>query len=303
MKYGVKKIWTFILEVFEKFVDDRAPKYGAALSFYTIFSLAPLLVVIIYLGGLIFGRVAARGRVLIEIQEIMGKEGATLIQTILKNASFSINSPLAIIISAIAILIGSTIVFVDIQESLNLIWKVKPLPGRGMIKGFIKDRLISFIMVLGTGFLLVFTLIISAVISSINDFVSEKLFNLPASFLQFLNISISFVIIFIALMAIFKFLPNVLIKWKDVWVGALVTSVMLLLGQYLIGLYLGTSSLSTTYGAAGSLVVFLLWIYYSSQILYLGAEFTHVYVEKFGDGIHPKRKFMKFEDTSVPVKN
>ena len=303
MKFSIKKIWAFISEVLGKFVDDRAQKYGAALSFYTIFSLAPLLIVAIYLGGVIFGRAAARGRVLVEIQDFMGKEGAIFIQTILKNASFDHNSLPAIIISGIAIIIGSTIVFVDIQESLNLIWKVKPLPGRGMIKGFLKDRLISFIMVLGTGLLLLLTLIVSAVISSINNFVSERLFDLPVSFLQLLNLGISFVIIFIALMSIFKFLPNVHIKWKDVWVGALVTSIMLILGQYLIGLYLGTSRLSTTYGAAGSLVIFLLWIYYSSQILYLGAEFTHVYVEKFGDGIRPKGKFVKFEDTSIPLKN
>ncbi len=303
MKFSIKKIWAFFSEVIESFIDDKAPKFGAALSFYTIFSLAPLLIVIIALAGTFFGEAAARGRVIIEIQDIMGKEGAAIIQTALKNASYASTNFFAIIISAITIFIGSTIVFVDIQESLNSIWKVKPLPGRGMIKGFLKDRIISFIMVLGTGLLFLLTLIISTTISSINDFVSEKLFSVPASFLQVINLSVSFCLIFALCMIIFKFLPNVLIKWKDVWVGALVTSVLFVLGQFLIGLYMSKSSLSSTYGAAGSLVIFLLWIYYSSQILYLGAEFIHVYVKKFGDGIRPKRKFVKFEDTSIPPKN
>ncbi len=303
MKFSLKGIWKFVVEVIEKFIDDKAPKFGAALSFYTIFSLAPLLMIVIAVAGFIFGEAAAKGRIVTEIQDIMGREGAVIIQTALKNASYNQGGIIAVVISFVTILIGSTIFFVDIQESLNLIWKVKPKPGRGIIKGFLKDRLISFIMVLCSGFLLLVTLIISTIISSINNFVSEQFFEVPLYVLQVVNIIISFGIIFVLCMMVFKFLPNVQIKWKHVWVGALVTALLFGLGKYLIGLYLGTSSLSSTYGAAGSLVVFLLWIYYSSQILFLGAEFTQVYAEKYGEGIRPDEKFTKFDNTSNAIES
>ena len=301
MKLKPKSIWNFIKDVFEKFIDDKAPKLGAALSFYTLFSLAPLLIIAISVAGSIFGRRAARGEIVGQIQSLIGEEGAKMIQTALRNAHLGHQSGIALIISIVTVIIGSTIVFVDLQESLDMVWKVKPKPGRNMIKGLLKDRIRSFTVVIGTGFLLLVSLIVSAVISSINDYISEQFFELPVYYLEISNLLISLLLIFLLFMMIFKFLPDVNIQWKHVWVGALVTAVLFVLGKYLIGLYLGTSTLSSTYGAAGSLVIILLWVYYSSQILFLGAEFTQVYVEKYGEGIKPNRKFMKYNDETAAL--
>ena len=296
-----KSIWNFVKDVFEKFIDDKAPKLGAALSFYTLFSLAPLLIISISVAGSIFGRRAARGEIVGQIKSFVGEEGARVVQTALRNAHLAHESGIALIISIVTLIIGSTIVFVDLQESLDMVWKVKPKPGRSMIKGLLKDRLRSFIVVVGTGFLLLLSLIASTVISSINDYVSEQFFELPIYYLELSNLLVSLFIVFLLFMMVFKFLPDVNIRWRHVWVGALVTAVLFGLGKYLIGLYLGTSTLSSTYGAAGSLVVVLLWVYYSTQILFLGAEFTEVYVEKYGDGIQPTEKFMKYHDETAAV--
>jgi membrane protein len=301
MKLKPKSIWYFIKDVFEKFIDDKAPKLGAALSFYTLFSLAPLLIIAISVAGSIFGRRAARGEIVEQIKSLIGEEGARVVQTALRNAHLGHESGVALIISVATLVIGSTIVFVDLQESLDMVWKVKPKPGRGMIKGLLKDRIRSFAVVIGTGFLLLVSLIVSAVISAINNYVSEQFFELPVYYLQISNLFVSLFIIFLLFMMLFKFLPDVDIKWKHVWVGALVTAVLFVFGKYLIGLYLGTSTLSSTYGAAGSLVIVLLWVYYSTQILFLGAEFTQVYVEKYGEGIKPNEKFMKYHDENAAV--
>lgn len=303
MKFKPKSIWNFIKDVFEKFIDDKAPKLGAALSFYTLFSLAPLLIIAISVAGSIFGRRAARGEIVEQINSFVGEEGARVVQTALRNAHLTHASGIALIISIVTVIIGSTIVFVDLQESLDMVWKVKPKPGRGMIKGLLKDRIRSFTIVMGTGFLLLVSLIVSTVISSLNDYISEQFFELPLYYLEISNLLVSLFIVFLLFMMIFKFLPDVDIQWKHVWVGALVTAVLFVLGKYLIGLYLGTSSLSSTYGAAGSLVVVLLWVYYSTQILFLGAEFTQVYVEKYGNGIQPKKKFMKYHDPTAELES
>ena len=301
MKLKPKSIWNFIKDVFEKFIDDKAPKLGAALSFYTLFSLAPLLIIAISVAGSIFGRRAARGEIVGQIKSLVGEEGARVVQTALRNAHLGHESGIALIISIATLIIGSTIVFVDLQESLDMVWKVKPKPGRGMIKGLLKDRIRSFAVVVGTGFLLLVSLIVSAVISAINNYVSEQFFELPVYYLEISNLFVSLFIIFLLFMLLFKFLPDVNIRWKHVWVGALVTAVLFVIGKYLIGLYLGTSTLSSTYGAAGSLVIVLLWVYYSTQILFLGAEFTQVYVEKYDKGIQPNEKFMKYHDETATL--
>lgn len=307
MKVNIKSIWKFIVDVFDKFISDKAPKLGAALSFYTMFSLAPLLLIAISVAGFIFGEDAARGEIVVQIEGLIGREGATVVQTALKNARYSGEGIVAIVISFFTLLIGSTIVFVELQDSLNMIWKVKPKPGRNIVKGLIKDRLRSFALVIATGFLLLTSLLVSASISALNNFISDSFYELPVMILEISNIIISFGIIYLLFMLIFKFLPDVHIHWSDVWIGALVTALLFVLGKYLIGLYLGTSTLSSTYGAAGSLVVLLLWVYYSSQILFLGAEFTQVYANKFGEGIKPKSKFMKYSNeqavAETPDKN
>ncbi len=291
----LKGIWIFTKDVFDKFIDDKCPKLGAALSFYTIFSVAPIIVISLSVAALIFGKEAARGELIAQIQGLVGYDGAKVIQTALKNAQYSNQGVITILTGFVALVIGSTVVFVELQDSLNMIWKIKPKPGRNMFKGLIKDRVQSFAMVLGTGFLLLVSLVVSALISSINNYLSMSFFNIPKFILDTSNIIISLLMTFALFMMIFKVLPDVHIKWKHVWVGALVTAALFVLGKYLIGLYIGTSSLSSTYGAAGSLVVFLLWVYYSAQILFLGAEFTQVYAIKYGEGIIPTSKFMKYE--------
>ena len=299
MNIRLKGIWAFTKEVFDKFIDDKCPKLGAALSFYTIFSVAPIIVISISVAALIFGREAARGELISQIQGLVGYDGAKVIQTALKNAQYTHQSVITILTGFVALVIGSTVVFVELQDSLNMIWKIKPKPGRNMFKGLIRDRVQSFAMVLGTGFLLLVSLVVSALISSIDNYISESYFDIPKFILDFSNIAISLLITFLLFMLIFKVLPDVHIKWKHVWVGALVTAALFVLGKYLIGLYLGTSTLSSTYGAAGSMVVFLLWVYYSAQILFLGAEFTQVYANKYGEGILPTSKFMKYEVEGV----
>ncbi len=301
MKFNLKEIWKFTVEVFEQWSDDKAPKLGAALSFYTMFSIAPLLVIAISVAGFIFGEEAARGEIVTQIQSLIGREGAEVIQTALKNTKDTESGIIALTISFVTSFIGSTIVFVELQDSLNMIWKVKPKPGRNLIKGLIRDRLMSFTIVIGTGFLLLVSLIISALLSALSSYITESFAGFPIWILEFLNVIISLGIIYLLFAMIYRILPDVHLRWSDVWVGALVTSILFVLGKYLIGLYIGTSTLGSTYGAAGSLVILLLWIYYSAQILFLGAEFTQVYAERFGSGIRPKSKFMRYHlDTGAP---
>jgi len=301
MKKNIKFIWEFLLDVINKFIDDKCPKLGAALSFYTIFSLAPLLIIAISVAGLIFGEKAASGQIVGEIKDIVGPESAVLIQNALKKVSFSAANIIAIVMSLVTMIIGSTVVFVELQDSLDMVWKVKPKPGRSLIKGLLMDRIKSFSIVLGTGFLLLVSLIISALISALSSYINEKLVSIPVFLLDSIDIVISVGIIFILFGMIFKGLPDVELEWRHVWVGSIVTAVLFALGKYLIGLYIGQSTLGSTYGAASSLVVLLLWIYYSAQILFLGAEFTQVFAEKLGEGIKPTKNFMKYHDQSLAL--
>ncbi len=295
IKLNFKKIWEFIVAVFDKWLDDKAPKLGAALSFYTIFSLAPLLIIVISVAGFIFGPDAARGELVEQIEGLIGREGGEIIQTALKNTNDPETGIIAIIISFVTLVIGSTVVFVELQESLDMIWRVKPIPGRNIFKGLLLDRVQSFTLVIAVGFLLLVSLLVSAGLSALSNFVNEKFLAIPIYILDIVNLGISLIVIFLLFSMIYKVLPDVDIGWKDVWIGALVTAVLFVLGKYLIGIYIGSSSLSSTYGAAGSLVIFLLWIYYSAQILFLGVEFTYVYTIRYGSGIQPAKKFMRYE--------
>ena len=301
MKKKLKFIWDFLYEVFDKFIDDKCPKLGAALSFYTIFSLAPLLIIAISVAGLIFGEKAASGQIVSEIKDMVGNESAVLIQDALRKVSFSSANIIAIVVSLVTMIIGSTVVFVELQDSLDMIWKVKPKPGGNFLTSLLKDRIKSFGIVLGTGFLLLVSLMVSSVISALSSFINEKLISLPVLLLDSIDIVISLVIIFILFGMIFKGLPDVELEWRHVWFGSIITAVLFVTGKYLISLYIGQSTLGSTYGAASSLVVLLLWVYYSAQILFLGAEFTQVYAERLGEGIKPRKHFMKYHDESLAL--
>lgn len=298
MRFSLKGQYEFVKAVFEKFSDDKAPKLGASLAFYTIFSLSPLLMIVISIAGLLFGENAARGEIVGQIQDLIGNEGAQVVQTALKNTNNAETGIISLVISFVTLAVGSTVVFIELQDSLNMIWKVKPKPGRNFIKGLLADRFQSFALVIASGFLLLVSLIVSAAISALSNFLQGKI-NLPFDLMQIINLVLSIGILFVMFGLIFKVLPDVLISWKDVWIGSLVTAGLFSLGKYFIGLYLGSNTLGSTYGAAGSLVVLLLWVYYSSQILFLGAEFTQVYANKYGSGIKPTEKFMKYENQTA----
>jgi membrane protein len=297
MKPFLRAAWEFTAEVLAQYSKDRCMKLGAALSFYTLFSLAPLLVISIAVAGVIYGREAARGEIVEQIRTIVGQDGALIVQIALKNSRNIKSGILATAASLALLFVGATVVFAELQDSLNIIWQVKARAARGFIKGLILDRLVSFLMVMGIGALLLFSLALSTVLAALGNLVSS---DLPAlSLLNRVNFLVSLGVLFLLFAMIFKVLPDVRIAWSDVWIGALVTSVLFVIGKHLIGLYLGVSTLASTYGAAGSLAVLLLWIYYSAQILFLGAEFTEVYAVKFGSGIRPVEQFVRYEERSI----
>ncbi|HEX7973699.1 MAG TPA: YihY/virulence factor BrkB family protein [Anaerolineales bacterium] len=274
-------------QTFAEWSEDKAPRLAAALSYYTIFSLAPLLVIVIAIAGLAFGKSTAQNQIVGQITSLVGKQGADAIQAMIAGASNPKTSLIATIIGFITLILGAAGVFGQLQDSMNTIWEVAPKPGRG-IKGILQDRLLSFAVVLVIGFLLLVSLVISTVISAFSQFASGLL---PFSGLmpQLINLVVSFIVITLLFALTFKYLPDVSISWRDVWLGAAFTALLFTIGKWLIGLYLGRSAFNSTYGAAGSLVVVLLWIYYSAQILFFGAEFTQVYGKRFGTEIKPNK--------------
>ena len=292
MKFNVKAVFSLLKEAFQEWQKDKASLLAAALAYYTIFSITPLLVIAIAIVGAVFGQETARGEILAQINSLVGEQGAQAIEMALENANQPEISSVASIISVVVLLIGASGVFAQLQEALNTVWNVTAKP-EGGIWIFIRKRLLSFGMVLAIGFLLLVSLIISAVLSGISKLDMNLLPGLPGLW-QFLNFALSFAFITVLFALIYKYLPDVKIRWKDVWVGATTTALLFALGKYLIGLYLGRGSLGSAYGAAGSLIVFLAWVFYSAQILLFGAELTQVYARRYGRQIRPnKRAVMK----------
>lgn len=280
------QIRDLIKETFSEWSDDKASRLAAALSYYTIFSIAPLLIIAIGVAGLVFGHEAAMNQVVGQIRGMVGEDGAQVIQTILQNASKTTSGIIATVVGGVTLLIGASGAFGQLQDSLNTIWEVKPKKGRG-VKGIMRDRFLSFSMVLFIGFLLLASLLLTALLAGIGKYLSDLL-PMSSVVLQAMNFGVSLTVTAFLFALIFKVLPDAIVRWRDVWVGALVTAVLFSLGRFLIGLYLGRASVGSAYGAAGSLVVLLFWVYYSAQILFLGAEFTQVYAKRFGMAIVPK---------------
>jgi membrane protein len=275
-----KRVLNLFRQTFQEWNEDRVPRLAAALSYYTVFSIAPLLIVVITIASLAFDQAAVTGRLDEQIQGLVGREGADMVQEMIRNAQRPAESTLATVIGVVTLLLGAAGVFGQLQDALNTVWGVEPKPGNGILKA-IKDRFLSFTMVLGVGFLLLVSLVISAVLSGLHNFIAGYL---PGAqfILQILNTVISFGVITLLFAMIYKFLPDLNIEWRDVWIGAAFTALLFTIGKLLIGLYLGNSSVASTYGAAGSLVIILLWIFYSAQILLFGAEFTQVYAHQYG---------------------
>ena len=284
---NVRPGFDMIKESFKGWREDGALDLGAALAYYTIFSLAPLLLIVIAVAGLVWGREAVQGQLVGQLQGVVGPQGSQAIQTMIANAGQHGSGVIATIIGVATILFGATGVFVQLQSAMDRVWNVEPRPGGG-VWSFVRTRLLSFGMVLGIGFLLLVSLVVATAVSAIGTWVTGMV---PGAkvLIEVLTFLVSFGIVTLLFAMIFKILPDVKIAWRDVWIGAVVTALLFTVGKFLIGLYLARSSVASTYGAAGSLVVLLLWIYYSSQILFLGAEFTEVYATRYGSRIEPSK--------------
>jgi membrane protein len=278
-----KNIWNLLKDTAGEWSRDQAPRLGAALAYYATFSLAPLLIIAVSISGLVFGREAATGQIVGQIQGLVGQDTARTIQAMIEKSDQPATSIIASLIGLIALLFGASGVFGELQQSLNAIWDIEPKPKRG-IWAVVKDRFFSFSMVLGTGFLLLVSLVISAALAGITNIVTGFMPGWEI-ITQIVNFIISLGVITILFALIFKYVPDAKIAWADVWIGAAVTALLFTIGKALIGFYIGYSSLSSTYGAAASLVVILLWVYYSAQILFFGAEFTQVYANTYGSRI------------------
>lgn len=285
-KITMKTAFRILKDTFQNFVDDHALKFSASLSYYTLFSLAPLLLLMISLASVFFGREAIQGQVFGEINGVLGNEAAAQIQDIIKNLELSGKTTFALIAGGVTLMIGATTVFGEIQDSINIIWKVKAKPKRGWLK-WIKDRLLSSSLVAGLGFLLIVSLMVNGVLLALSSWLKNYFPDVTLIIFQILNILISFSVITALFGVIFKVLPDAKIAWKDVGAGAFFTACLFLLGRFLIGLYIDYTDTGSAYGAAGSIIVILVWVYYTAAILYFGAEFTKVYAEYTGARIEP----------------
>ncbi|HZF09605.1 MAG TPA: YihY/virulence factor BrkB family protein [Thermoanaerobaculia bacterium] len=289
--------WPVLKETVKEWQDDNVLELGAALAYYTIFSLAPLLFIAIAIAGLVYGRDAVQGRLVTEIQGLIGRQGAEAVQTMLAHTWRQGSSGLVAVVGAVTILFGASGVFGQLQSSINRIWDVAPRPERAIL-GYLKARFLSFGMVLGIGFLLLVSLVVSAALAALSAYAIGLLPSLKVLF-QVAGSVVSFAVVTLLFAMIFRFLPDVRISWEDVWIGSAVTALLFEAGKFLIGLYLGRSSVTSAYGAAGSLVVILLWVYYSSQILFFGAEFTQVYARRYGQRIQPSAHAIRVQKVTV----
>ena len=286
MKFVVARgVWMLLRDSFYAWLDDNVQRLGAALAYYTVFSLAPLLIIVIAIAGLAFGQEAAQGQIMSQIEGLLGEEGAKATQAMIENARQPTAGLVAGLLGIIMLVFGATGAFAQLQDALNTIWGVTPKPGRGVL-GILQDRLFSFMLVIGIGFLLLVSLVLSAALAALGKFFGYLL-PVPEAILHIVNFVLSFGVITLLFAMMYKILPDVKIGWSDVWIGAAMTALLFSVGKFLIGLYLGKSGVASAYGAAGSLVVILLWVYYSSQILLFGAEFTFVYANKYGSHIEP----------------
>jgi membrane protein len=259
---------------------DKVPRMGAALAYYTIFSLAPLLVISIAIAGFVFGKEAVQGQIMGQIQGLIGSESARAVQTIIQLAHRPIGGTIATIFSVIVLLIGASGAFIEMHDALNDIWKVDVASKTG-VRNLLKTRFLSFGMVLGIGFLLLVSLLLSAALAAATNYISSFV-SVPPAALHALDFASSFFFIAALMALIFRLLPDARIRWSDVWVGALLTSLLFTVGKFLIGFYIGKSVRMSAYGATGAVVIVLAWAYYSAQILYFGAEFTQVFSKECG---------------------
>jgi membrane protein len=273
--------WQLVRSSFQAWNDDYAPSMGAALAYYTTFSLAPLLIIVIAVAGLVFGQEAARGEIVFQLHGLVGEEGAKTVEELLTSASRPTSGLLASIIGLATLLVGATSVFAELQSALDRIWRAPAVQHTSTALALLRARVLSFGMVIAMGFLLLVSLVIGAALSALSKW-GGTIFPGGVVVLQLLNLAVGFGVTTLLFAMAYRILPRVKIAWSDVRIGAIVTAALFTIGKYLIGLYLGRAGVSSGFGAAGSLVIILVWVYYSAQIFLLGAEFTWVFAHSHG---------------------
>jgi membrane protein len=295
-----KSAFSLIKQTVSSWSDDYAPSMGAALAYYTLFSIAPLILIVISIAGLVFGREAAQGEIVGQLQGLMGEQGAQAVEALIASAGKSNSSALAgSVLSFLLLAFGATTVFGELQDAFDRIWRVQVQPRASGLWSLLRARVLSFGMMLGISFLLMVSLILSAGISALGNW-AGPLFGIGEAVMQVMNVLLSFVLITVLFAMIYKIMPRAKVEWSDVWIGSVVTSLLFATGKFLIGLYIGKSGVASGFGAAGSLIVLLVWVYYSAQIFLLGAEFTWIYAHyagsrkseprpKAGEAVEPSR--------------
>ena len=296
--FSVKLVWQALKESFNGFMDDNVPKLSASLAYYTVFSLAPLLLLIIFIAGMFLGREAVEGSVYEQVRSFIGNESAAQVQDMIKNAALADKGVFAGVVGIVMLLIGATSMFAELQDSINGIWGLKQKASVGFMQ-MVKTRLLSFGIIGSLVFLLLVSLGASTLIEVLGNKLTSLLPEVTVIILAIINYIFNFVLTTLLFAVVFRVLPDAKIRWRDVLPGAIATSILFLVGKFLISFYIGTSDVGSTYGAAGSLVVLLVWIYYSSIILYFGAEFTKYYAFDKGARVQPD-KYFKWESGRTP---
>ncbi len=283
---GFKGLWGLLKSATKNWIADNAQRLGAALAFYTVFAVSPLFIIAIFVASLVFDQTAVRAALFDQVADLAGQKGARALESALAASLPHQQGVFATMVAVITWFVMATGVFMELQAALNRIWGVEPRPGQG-IWGFLKARLLSFAMVMVIGFLLLVSLVVSAVLAALAGYVSALVPRFDM-LMMIANGIVSFGVITLLFAGVFKVLPDVKISWGDVWIGAGVTALLFTGGKFLLGLYLGQNSTVSAYGAAGSLVLILLWVYYSAQILFFGAELTQAYANRYGSPLAPK---------------
>lgn len=285
-KFSFKRLWDVIKKTSNGFIDDKLMKLSGALSFYMIFSMGPLLLIIITMCSIFFGRAAVEGKVYAQLEGFLGHDTAVQLQQIIQHAAISGKNTVATIIGVIFLIIGASGVFAEMQDSINMIWGLKPKPKSGWV-AFLKNRLLSFSIIVSLSFLLLVSLGFSALVEIFGNHLKSAFPGISIIIVYVINSCITVGITTFIFAVIFKVLPDAKIKWRDVSIGAFTTMILFLLSKFAISFYISKINIGSTYGAAGSLIILLLWVYYSSMILYYGAEFTKFYAVEFGEQIKP----------------
>jgi len=294
-----RKLPRILLATFKAFSGDNGLKLSASLAYYTLFSLGPLLLLLLSLVSIFYGQEATEGKIFHQLNGLLGADAAKQVQEIIKNISLSGQTNLTLVIGIITLVIGATSIFIEIQDSLNMIWKLKAKPKKGWLQ-FLKNRLLSSSLIISLGFLMLISLVVNGVIEAMVGWLGNYFTgNFSAILLIVLNLIVTFLVVTLLFAILFKFLPDAKIQLKHVRTGALFTAVLFMIGRYLIGLYITYTATASTYGAAGSIIIILVWIYYSAVILYLGAEFTQVATDAMGGHIEPAPYAVHVQQTEV----